>query len=144
MDDSLFRFAGAVLLAEALVAQDRLEEALKVVVAVIDDLQLAHLDPVERLHMVHGDILGRLERYDEAETAFLAEIDSFPSNQLAYTNLAVVYYVQGKVDPARSTLERMVQANPHPISLLLAARTSRQLGDSEAAAVWQQRIDARP
>ena len=143
MDDSLFRFAGAVLLAEALVAQDRLEEALQVVVAVIDDLQLARLDPVERLHMVHGDILGRLERYDEAETAFLAEIDSFPSNQLAYTNLAVVYYVQGKVEPARSTLERMVQANPHPISLLLAARTSRQLGDSEAAAVWQQRIDAQ-
>jgi tetratricopeptide (TPR) repeat protein len=143
MDDSLYRFAGAVLLAEALVAQNRLEEALLVVVAVIGDLRLARLDPVERLHMVHGDILGRLERYDEAEEAFLAEIASFPSNQLAYTNLAVVYYVQGKVDHARSTLERMVQSNPHPISLLLAARTSRQLGDSEAAAVWQQRIDAQ-
>ena len=95
----------------------------------------------DRLHLVHGDILGRLEHYDEAEREFLAEIEQFPGNQLAYTNLAVVYYVQGKVDLARSTLERMVHANPQPISLMLAARTCRRLGDAEAAAAWQERIE---
>ena len=143
MMDPLYRVAGTVLLAEALAGQGRLEEALQVIVGADNDLRRHRLEPVERLHMVHGDILGRLERYDEAEGAFLAEIESFPTNQLAYTNLAVVYYVRQRTDLARSTLERMVRANPHPITLLLAERTCRQLGDHEGAAAWQRRIEAR-
>jgi arylsulfatase A-like enzyme/lipopolysaccharide biosynthesis regulator YciM len=142
MTDSLYRVSAAVLLAESLVAQNRLDEALEVIIAALDDVESRRLEPVERLQMTHGDILGRLERYDEAEGAFLAEIAAFPSNQMAYTNLAVVYYVRSNTDLARATLERMVQNNPHIVSLLLAERTCRQVGDAEAAAVWQQRIEA--
>ncbi len=143
MDDPLHRIDGAVLLAETLVGQNRLDEALKIINVADSELSRHRGEPVERLHMVHGDILGRLERYDDAEREFKAEIESFPTNLPAYTNLAVVYYVQKRTELARATLERMVLANPQPIAMLLAAHTCRQVGDDEAAGAWQQRIGAR-
>ncbi len=143
MEDPLHRVVGAVFLAEVLAGQGRVDEALGLVEAADEELEAQHLDPVPRLHLVRGDLMGRLERFDEAERDFLTEIAWYPENLTAYTNLAVVYYVTRRVDQARSTLERMVEANPNPISLFVAARTCREIGDTEAAAVWQQRIDAQ-
>ena len=143
MEDPLYRVTGAVFLAEVLAGQGRVDEALGLVEVADDELEAQHLDPVPRLHLVRGDLMGRLERFDEAERDFLTEISWYPDNLTAYTNLAVVYYVTRRVDQARSTLERMVESNPNPISLFVASRTCREIGDTEAAAVWQQRIDAQ-
>jgi tetratricopeptide (TPR) repeat protein len=143
MEDPIYRVVGAVLLAEVLAGRGRIDEALETIDAAVAELGAQDLDPVPRLHFVRGDILGRKERLGEAEQEFLAEISWFPDNLVAYTNLAVVYYVTGRTDQARAALERMVGANPSPVSLLMAERTCRQVGDTEAAAVWQRRIESR-
>ena len=143
MEDPLNRVVGAVFLAEVLAGRGRVDEALGLVEAADDELEVQHLDPVPRLHLVRGDLMGRLERFDEAERDFLAEIAWYPDNLTAYTNLAVVYYVTRRVEQAHLILERMVEANPNPISLFVAARTCREIGDTAAAAAWQQRIDAQ-
>jgi choline-sulfatase len=141
MLDPLQRVVGAVLLAEVLAARGRIDEALAAADGADAELKAHGLDPVPRLHMVRGDLLGRLERLDEAEAEFETEIRWFPDNLTAYTDLAVVYYVTRRTDQARATLERMVEANPLPISMMLAARTAAQIGDTRAADAWQQRID---
>ncbi len=142
MQDPLQRVVGAVLLAEVMAGQGRVEEALATADGADAELRAHGLDPVPRLHLVRGDLLGRLERLDEAESEFLTEIRWFPDNLTAYTNLAVVYYVTGRTDQARATLERMVEANPMPISMMLAARTAAQIGDTRTADLWQRRIEA--
>jgi len=143
IEDPIYRVVGAVLLAEVLVVRGRVDEALETVNAAVAELSAQNLDPVPRLHLVRGDLMGRLERFEEAERDFLTEITWYPENLTAYTNLAVVYYVTRRVDEARSTLERMVETNPNPISLFVASRTCREIGDSEAATAWQRRIEAQ-
>jgi arylsulfatase A-like enzyme/Flp pilus assembly protein TadD len=144
MHDPLQRVVGAVLLAEVLAGRGKVDEALAAADGADAELRTRGLDPVPRLHMVRGDLFGRRERFDEAEAEFLTEIRWFPDNLTAYTDLAVVYYVTRRTDQARATLERMVQANPHPISMMLAARTAARIGDTRTADAWQQRIDALP
>lgn len=144
MADSVHRTVGAVLLAEVLAASGRLVEGLEVAAEVERELAKQKLAPVERLHLVHGDILARLKRYDESEKHFLREISSYPSNIPAYTNLAVLYHVTNRPSEARAILERMVAANPGPHGPALAARTLRMVGDIEAAAAWQRLIEEAP
>jgi len=143
VEDPIYRVVGAVLLAEVLAVRGRVDEALETIDAAVAELSAHDLDPVPRLHFVRGDILGRQERLGEAEQEFLAEISWYPDNLAAYTNLAVVFYVTGRADQARATLERMVGSNPSPVSLLMAERTCRQVGDAEAAAAWQRKIESQ-
>lgn len=144
LDDSVYGVVAAVVAAEAAAGQGRLDEGLALVEGAHAELHSLGLDPVPRLQLVRGDILGRLERYDQAEDAFRAEIGAFPDSLRAYTSLAVIYYVTGRSSLARGTLEGMVEANPHPVSLMLAARTAGQVGDREAAAEFERRLAAAP
>jgi len=140
--DSLYRASAAVLLAETLVLQgpQRLEEAAQVISEADRWIKASGLEPVSRLAFVRGDVLARLDQFDEAEQAFREEIRYFPGNPLAYTSLAVLHYMRGSRTEALATLDELVRASPQPVSFVLAARTCEQVGDIEAAQTWRDRL----
>jgi tetratricopeptide (TPR) repeat protein len=68
-------------LAEVLVIEGRLDEALRETDQVLADLaRRAPGQSFPKLWWVRGDILARLQRNAEAEQAFLHEIQSFPAD----------------------------------------------------------------
>ena len=57
---------------------------------------------VEHLELALGDLYAKMNRLPEAEQAFRREIELFPANLTAYSNLGVVLVVQKKyeqIDP---------------------------------------------
>ena len=97
------------------------------------------MDHVYGLDFLRGDALARLARPAEAEAAYRREIEAFPDHLQAYTNLAVLSFVQGKRPAVASILEGMARANPGPPAYRLAAKTWEAFGDRKAAAAWRQR-----
>ena len=97
------------------------------------------MDRVYGLDFLRGDALARLARPAEAEAAYRREIEAFPDHLQAYTNLAVVYFVQRKRPAVQSILEDMARANPGPAAYRLAAKTWEAFGDRRTAAAWRQR-----
>ncbi|HVS33029.1 MAG TPA: sulfatase-like hydrolase/transferase [Thermoanaerobaculia bacterium] len=138
-EDSGSRLAARVLLAQGFTQQGKLGEALALVEAVEREAQREGIGPVESLQYVRGDVLGRMERYDEAVAAFRREIAAFPRNRQTYANLYLVYMVTDRPEEAEGALEEMVRANPGRAALLFAARTVEAVGDARGAARWRQR-----
>ena len=130
------KVAPRLTLAEALVAQGRLGEAL----AEAEAAQSEHSrsspgQSFPGLDFVRGDVLARLQRPADAEQAFLREIASFPSETRTYASLAALYASEGKPDAAIATLHRMVEINTESAaSYAEAVRTLRILGDPRGAA----------
>ena len=140
-NDPNHRISGELLLAQTLAQQSRLEEALPIVERLGAEIAANEMGPVESYGLVRGDVLARLERYDEAIPAFRGEIEHFPSNLQAYANLALVYLVQDKPKEAERTLEEMVRKNPGQRSMLFAARTLEALGDVSGSERWKRRAE---
>jgi choline-sulfatase len=130
------RVAPRLTLAEALVALDRLPEALAETDRALAELaQRAAGQKFPRLWYVRGDILARLRRDGEAEQAFRREIDGFPADLRTYSSLAALYASEGKPDAAVAVLRRMVEANTEsPAAFAEAVKTLRVLGDAQGAA----------
>jgi arylsulfatase A-like enzyme/Flp pilus assembly protein TadD len=140
-NDPNYRLAGELLLAQTLAQQGRAAEALPIVERIGAEIESNNLGPVEAYELIRGDVLARLERYDEAIPAFRNEIRHFPSNQQTYANLALVYLVLDREAEADRTFEDLVRANPGPRSMLFAAKTLEALGDARGAARWRQRAE---
>jgi len=136
--DSSERLRAEVLLAQIYTQQGRLAEAL----ALTDRIAGNDAGPLESLDFVRGDILARMERYDEAIAAFRREIQNFPQDRQTYANLYLVYRVTNRPDEARQTLEEMVRAIPNRSAYLFAARTVAALGEDKEAAMWRRRAEA--
>ena len=66
------------------------------------------------------------------------EIRLYPHDREAYASLAVIYVLSGRKAEAHRTMERLVAANPDSSSYALAARTFREIGDTESARVWRR------
>lgn len=122
-----------VLLAEILVKQSRLQEAMEIVERTGRRVLGAGGTLPEGLLFVRGDILARLDRLDEARESFEKEIELHPGYSQAYANLALVELLQGDLDKARNAIERMVRANPNERTRAFAAHTLEQLGDEQGA-----------
>jgi arylsulfatase A-like enzyme/Flp pilus assembly protein TadD len=88
---------------------------------------------LEDLHYLRGDILGRMERYSEAEAEFKQEIALFPDNLQAYSSLAALYASEGRLADVRGTIQKLVRANPTPEAYELAAQTLTIVGDRSGA-----------
>jgi len=133
----------ALLLAEVHLRRNELAAALGVLDAERQRLAERGWPPLRDLEFLRGDVLARMGRHAEAETAFEAEIRAFPRNSAAYVRLAIVYGLQrrtfGEVD---RLLEAMVAAHPSPQTMLLAARTLESMGDTKGAAAWRRRAAA--
>ncbi|HEY3056442.1 MAG TPA: tetratricopeptide repeat protein, partial [Thermoanaerobaculia bacterium] len=95
--------------------------------------------PIEAYHFARGDILGRMERYDEAIAEFKQEIALFPQNRQAYANLYLIYLLRNDEANAQRIIDDMVEKNPGKTSMLFAAKTVGALGDQRGAAEWRRR-----
>lgn len=139
LNDPNERLSAEILLAQIYVQQERLDDAAASILRAQEQIRRDELAPVETFEFVRGDILARMERYEEAIQAFRREIEHFPANRQPYANLYLVYMVTGRADEGRQTLEQMVRANPSRATYLFAARTADTLGDQRTAAMWRER-----
>jgi tetratricopeptide (TPR) repeat protein len=130
--DGHYRSSAALLSAEVFVQERNPAKALEV-------LDAERKVPIRSLELRRGDALMRLGRPAEAEAAFREEIRLFPDNRDAYTSLAGVYALQGRVADTQATLQSMVTANPTPSSYALAAKTLDALGRTQEANEWRRR-----
>ena len=62
-------------------------------------------------------------REAEAEAAYRRAIAGFPYDLQSYTNLAIIYFIQGKPERVRATLDAMVEENPNERARQLKAET---------------------
>jgi arylsulfatase A-like enzyme/Tfp pilus assembly protein PilF len=137
--DNASRMTADLLLAQAYAQQDKAQQAAQILQRVEAQIAAEGMEPVESLDFVRGDVLARMERYDEAVAAFRREIARFPQSLQTYANLYLVLMVMNRPQDADAVLESMVKANPDRSSYLFAARTVEALGDSRGAAEWRRR-----
>lgn len=134
--DATRRREAAVVVAQGYVAQGRLDDAL----GLLDGLRNQPGGaPVIDLEAMRADVLARMNRTDEAEAAFRAELQRFPGNREAYTKLAVLLVTLGRTRDAEQTLEQMFTANRSRSTAMLAAETWQVMENGPAAAKWRQR-----
>jgi choline-sulfatase len=141
--DPYSRTAATVLLAQTLAQEERAAEALTLIEKVEVEARARHEEPVESLDLVRGDALARMQRYDEAITAFRREIAAFPHDRQAYASMYIVYMLQGKTADGRAALEALVEANPNRRAMEFAAHTAEVLGDTAAMNEWTRRAKGR-
>ena len=113
--------------------QGRYAEALPLLLDAAAEQQKQHGRPLSDLHYYAGDILARLERYDEAEAQFRLEIASFPQSTRARAALAMMYQATGRGDEAREGIAEMLRLVPTPDSYATAARIWTMFGNRQEA-----------
>lgn len=117
------------------VAAENWTRALSLVEEIEAELDgVKNRDALRGLHFVKGRALMQLDRYAEAERAFIQEIELNPRSLAPYTHLALLYAVAGDGARIGAILKRMVDTNPNPLAYADAARTLRFIGDPRSAA----------
>ncbi|MFN2239187.1 MAG: sulfatase-like hydrolase/transferase, partial [Thermoanaerobaculia bacterium] len=103
--------------------------------------ELALLDTVRRrvaageaplvpdLDLRRGEALLRLGRVADAEAAFRAETERFPTSVRAWANLALVLDAQGRREQSRQVLAKALEVNPTP-AMRAAAREVTEIVES--------------
>ncbi|HYM59273.1 MAG TPA: tetratricopeptide repeat protein, partial [Thermoanaerobaculia bacterium] len=140
-NDPYARLAATVLLAQILASEERAPEAYALADEAGKMAERQGEGAVESLDFVRGDALARMQRYDEAIAAFGREITNFPRNKQAYANLALVHMLTNRPAEARSTLDKMLQANPNRRAYLFAAHTLETLNDPHGAAAMRRQAE---
>ena len=134
------RNGAELILAQSWAQQGKVVEALHLVDTIGSRLAAEGAGQVERYDFVRGDILARMERYDQAIGAFRREIEAFPDYRQTYANLYLVLMVTGRDAEADSVLEEMVEAaGARKGAMEFAARTAAAVGDDATAAAWKRR-----
>ena len=135
---------GAVLRAEIQLRRNQPSEALTLLDEALSKLGPEAREQIGNAQFLRGDALARLNRYPEAEKAFLEEIRLFPKNSDAYARLAILYAVEHRrVRDVTKVLDAMYAAYPVASTAELAAKTLESLGDSRSAAAWRRRATVR-
>jgi arylsulfatase A-like enzyme/Tfp pilus assembly protein PilF len=137
LDEKNPRLGPTITLAAVLHARQRYEEALEMT-RVTEETWAGRQQPdpelVRGLFLQRGRILADLGRPGEAEAAFRREIELFPDDLGAWSNLAVLYALSGRGAEVGGVLRRMVEANPSAGAYAEAVRTLRVVEDRAAAA----------
>ena len=128
-----------LVLAEVKLRAGKPAEALRVVEEAQAAAREKRLGAIYNLEFLHGDALARMDRLEDAEMAFRAEIAAFPAHAQAYASLAVIRFMKRDRPGLDKQLNEMVRANPSPRSYLLAASTLDSLGEKERAAAFRNR-----
>jgi Flp pilus assembly protein TadD len=116
------------------------------------DLDLAAANAVKKgkprlqgLHLTRGDALARLNRFDEAEREFRAEVDEFPREPRAYSALIMLLAIEHRPDDATKVVLAAVKASPVPHTFVILAETLKAIGDERGALYWvRQGLQAYP
>jgi tetratricopeptide (TPR) repeat protein len=87
------------------------------------------------LHYLAGDTYARVDRPDDAESQFEAEIEAVPWSVRARAALAALYRESDRGDEADRELEAMTRAVPTPEAYQLAAKLLTQSGNRRQADV---------
>ncbi len=137
LDEKHPRLGPTITLAGVLHARGDYEEALAMVRRTEEtfDRRLVR-DPelIKGLYLLEGKILADLGRAADAEAAFEREIELFPGEIFAYSNLAVLYALSGRAGDVPEVLRRMVEARPSADAYAEAVKTLRVLEDPSGAA----------
>ena len=128
-----------LVLAEVKLREGKPAEALQVVEKAQAASGEKRLGAIYNLEFLRGDALARMDRLEDAEAAFRAEIGAFPAHAEPYASLAVIRFLKGDRPGLDRELNEMVRANPSPRSYLLAASTLDSLGEKEKAVVFRNR-----
>ena len=86
------------------------------------------------VHYYIGDSLARLERYPEAEQAFVAELKVFPNNLRARAGLAMLYRATGRDRESEEAIAALVRNSPSAEAYDLAAQLWTMFGEPQRAA----------
>ncbi|HEX9163641.1 MAG TPA: sulfatase-like hydrolase/transferase [Thermoanaerobaculia bacterium] len=133
---ALPRVSAMILLARILSEEHKLDEALPM----IDRAAASQGEhPVATISSTRGDILARMGRNQEAETAFRDEIQRFPNTSEAYVMLALLLASEHRFNEIAPTLEAMVTASPMPATYFLASREMHDLGNEARAREFRNR-----
>ncbi|MBY0496812.1 MAG: sulfatase-like hydrolase/transferase [Cyanobacteria bacterium] len=111
------------------------------------DVRAASAARTEQLADVNyfaADSLARLERYQEAEPLFQAELALSPDHIRARAGLAMLYQATGRTGEAAAALETMTRLAPIPEAYAMAAQLWDMFGDSRKAAAARARAGRRP
>jgi tetratricopeptide (TPR) repeat protein len=90
--------------------------------------------PIPELHYYLADTLSRMDRPDDAEPHFVAELRRFPSTLRAWIGLATLYQNTARPDDAARVLDALVHVSPTPDAYAAAVRTSTGFGNFRQAA----------
>jgi Flp pilus assembly protein TadD len=128
-----------MLLGQIAQAQGKFEEALQYFdqAAAIGESKHRHATPM--LNFFRGDALARLGRSDEAEQAFRAEIEKYPTEPRPYKNLILLYATEGKNTEATQLIFSLEKAAPTPPSYVAISETLKIIGDRNGARFWAAR-----
>ncbi len=96
-------------------------------------LELSEEKVPEGVWAAKGDILARMERFDEAEKFFEKEVLLYPQTLNAYKGLAFIYARKGKIDKLQKLINDMLAYNDNALGYIEAARTLSALGDIQGA-----------
>ena len=111
-------------------AQERYEEALRLIdqaVLVYRERKTPDPELLQGLHLLRGRALADLGDVAAAEAAFQREIELFPADPRAYSNLALLYALAGRPRAVGPTLRRMVEDHPSAAAYAEAVKTLRVL-----------------
>lgn len=137
LDEKNPRLGPTITLAAVLHARGRYEEALEMTGRTEQTWsERKQPDPelVRGLFLQRGRILADLGRAGEAEAAFRRELELFPDDLGAWSNLAVLYALSGRGAEVGGVLRRMVETNDTAAAYAEAVRTLRVVEDRAAAA----------
>ncbi len=90
-----------------------------------------------------ADTLARLERYEEAERYFFAELAVYPNNLRAHSGLAMLYQVTSRPALAERTIDQMLVASPSPQAYQAADQLWTAFGRPDRAAAVRAAADTR-
>jgi len=121
------------VLARVAIARNDLTNALTFVDKALELQKTKGAMPLEGLHSLRGEILGRMQRLPEAEAEYREEIRLLPLNLDAYSGLAALYAAEGRLAEVRETVRSLVTANPTPSAYALAVKTLTVVGDRPGA-----------
>lgn len=91
---------------------------------------------LEGLHLQRGDVLARLNRNQEAEREFRAEIAAFPKNSDSYASLIMLLVTEGRLDEATKLVFELIKESPEPHTYAVVAETLGAIGDDRGAMFW--------
>ena len=128
-----------LLLGQIAHGEGKYDEALQYFDQAIAIAESKHRHAPPMLNFFRGDTLARLGRPDEAEQAFRAEIEKYPTEPRPYKNLILLYATEGKNSEATQLIFSLEKAAPTPPSYVAISETLKIIGDRNGARFWAAR-----